>query len=252
MCNEVPDLWHRGNTPGFVDRLLNMGRLFDRLIVRSKRPAAVVADTRCAERFEYRYGFSPEIIPYGIDGEFFSQGVSTQKPDKFCVIQPSMISPSKGQLEVLEAVKRLDIGVVFAGYYEPQHPYTAELIQRAASLDAHFTGHINKEDLRELYHTAHVAVFPGKGQGSWLGPFEALATGTPVIVSPNLSCSTIIDAHDLGIVTNNLDNALREVMRNYPRHQQQALKGKEFVLNNLTWDNFGRRFEEALEHTAAT
>jgi len=247
MCNEVPDLWHRGNTPSLVNRLLNTGRLVDRLIVRSKQPIAVVADTQCAKRFKHRYGFEPEVIPYGIDGEFFSQTVNAERNDKFTVIQPSMISPSKGQLEVLEVTKHLGVKVVFAGYFEPRHPYTAELFQRAAGLDAHFTGHINKEQLRELYYTAHVAVFPGKGQGSWLGPFEALATGTPIIVSPNLSCSTIIAEHDLGVVTTDLSSTFQEVIHNYPKYQQQALKGREFVLRNLTWNNFGARMLELME-----
>lgn len=247
MCNEVPDLWHRGSIPSLVNQVLNAGRLADRLIVRSKRPTAAVPDARCAERFEHRYGFSPEVIPYGIDGEFFAQFGGGWHYDKFSVIHPAMISPSKGQLEVLEAIKGLDVRVVFAGYYEPQHPYTAKLIQCATGLDTHFVGHINKEALRNLYHTAHVAVFPGKGQGSWLGPFEALATGTPVIVSPNLSCSTLISENNLGIVTNDLCEAFREVIRNYSEYRVQALRGREFVLNNLTWDKFGARMVELMK-----
>jgi len=247
MCNEVPDLWHNEHVPVLLNQVLNTGRLIDRAIVRSKQLTAVVPDSRCAQRFRHRYGLIPKVIPYGIDGKFFSQQVDAEKSSKFCIIQPSMISPSKGQLEVLDAVRSLDARVIFAGYYEPRHPYTLKLFLDSRGRDITFTGHINKEGLRELYNTAHVAVFPGKGQGSWLGPFEALASGCPIIVSPNLSCSALIKQHQLGIVTFDIGSAFREIQCNYPKYQQQALRGRELVLDKLTWSNFGARMLELME-----
>ncbi len=251
MCNEVPDLWHRTETKGLVDRLLNVGRLSDRLIVRSKAPTAVVADEQCADRFYRRYGLQSHIIPYGIDGEFFAQEATADWRPKFRIIQPSMVSPSKGQLEVLRAVKGLDVEVLFVGYVEPQHLYTKRLEQymHDNDLDTAFTGHVGREALRTLYKTSYLAVFPGKGQGSWLGPFEALAAGTPIVVSPNLSCSSLIREKNLGIVTNDLRGAIKEVFMHYSKYHNLALEGQRFVLDSLTWDNFGMRMTELMNET---
>ncbi len=251
MCNEVPDLWHNRKIPRLVNPFLNIGRFGDRVIARHKHPKAVVADSRMTQVFRHRYCFEPTIIPYGIDSSYFAQP-QTLSRDGFRIIQPSMISPSKNQLSVLEAAKRLRLKVVLAGYREERNSYTIELDSFIArnNIDATFTGHVNKDRLRALYYEASVAVFAGRGQGSWLGPFEALSAGVPIIVSPNLSCSDLIRKNDLGIVTDeciDVTDALRKMQQNYPKYQQQALKGREFVLKNLTWDKFGAKFLEVLE-----
>ena len=251
MCNEIPDLWH-GSQNGLVNKMLNIGRLGDRIITRAKSPTAVVPDALIAKRFQHRYGLTPEIIPYGIDGEFFSQVTNARHIDNaFVVLQPSMISPSKNQMAVLKAAHALkhiipNLKVIFAGYKE-QTPYLKQLEEYTAehNLDTVFTGLVPKEELRDLYDHAQVAVFPGKGQGSWLGPFEALATGCPVIVSPNLSCTDTI--RSLSTVSDYLVESMQNIHNHYPTYKAQALKGQEFVLKNLTWDKFGARFLEVLE-----
>jgi len=247
MCNEVPDLWHRGSTPRVINQLLNLGRLADKAIVCSKQPTAVVPDVQSAKCFETRYKFLPEIIPYGIDGEFFSKRLGTERNKVFTVIQPAMISPSKGQMETLKATEKLNARVMFVGHYELRHPYTLELRQNSKGRDVIFFGHTNREELRKLYYTAHVAVFPGKGQGSWLGPFEALSAGVPMVVSPNLNCAEIIRQNNLGTVTYDLPKALNVIKDNYPEYQAQALRGREFVLHELTWDKFGAQMEKILK-----
>jgi len=250
MCNEIPDLWHSAGNGRVFDKAFNIGRLGDRLITRSRAPIAIVPDVSSAYRFQHRYGWAPKIIPYGIDGEFFAQTVDTGRGN-FTVLQPSMISPSKNQMAVLEAINDLkglipNIKVIFAGYKEPTS-YLDQLNEYISehSLNAVFTGQVSKESLRALYNQAYVAVFPGKGQGSWLGPFEALATGCPVIVSPSLSCTDTIDS--LGIISDNLVESIQNIYNYHPTYKAQALKGREFVLKNLTWDKFGAKFLEVLE-----
>jgi glycosyltransferase involved in cell wall biosynthesis len=244
MCNEVPDLWHSHKPSPLLRAVVEAGRFADAAIVRSKNLTAVVADSRMAQVFAGRYGFRPHIVPYGIDGKFFAQAEHTPA-NGFRVIQPAVVSPSKCQIEVLEAAKQAGAEVIFAGHYEPMHPYTQQLL-RSADGHATLAGHVSREQLRLLYSTSHVAVFAGKGQGSWLGPFEALAAGTPIIVSPNLTCSDLVREHDIGIVTDDIATALRRMRDDYTKYQEQARKGREFVLRELTWDRFGRRIEELM------
>lgn len=249
MSNEVPDLWH-GSQNGLLNKAFDIGRLGDRLITRSKSPTVVVSDALSAKRLHHRYGVNPTIIPYGIDGEFFARPVSVDKKD-FTILQPSMVSPSKNQMATLkaaDALKRIipNLKVVFAGYKE-QTPYLRQLEEYAAehNLDATFTGQVSKETLRVLYNQAYAAVFPGRGQGSWLGPFEALAAGCPVVVSPNLTCATIVGS--LGTLSDNLSEAIQDIYNYYPAYKVRALRGRKFVLENLTWDKFGAKFLEVLE-----
>lgn len=250
MCNEIPDPWHSAPTSSLSNQLWNIGRFGDRLIVKTKQHVkAVVADVKVAGAFRQRYGFEPNIIPYGIDGEFLSQG-ERRLNDTFHIICPSMVSPSKNQLGILEAIYHAlpKARVTLSGYCEDAHPYAQQIRRyiKETSLRVDFVGPIDRESLRSLYHTAHVAVFSGKGQGSWLGPFEQLSVGTPIIVSPNLTCSSLVKSKNLGIVSNDIAGSLILVNRMYHEFQQQALLGQRFVLQELTWDKFCSRFEEVL------
>jgi glycosyltransferase involved in cell wall biosynthesis len=253
MCNEVPDLWHNAKVSGVTNKLFYIARYLDSRVVRMKNPVSIVADTRCADIFKKRYGFYPKIIPYGIDGEFFSQCKHTPIDGEFRVICTSMISPSKNQLAILQAVKEIrfkipNVRVILSGYREPSHPYSVMLDNyiKANSLDVTYIPLTSREKLREIYSASSVAVFVGKGQGSWLSPFEQLSMGIPVIVSPSLTCSNIIFWKDVGIITDDIRNALFNVYKDYPRFKEQALRGQEFVLRELTWGNFGRKMESIL------
>ena len=254
MCNEIPDLYHNHHISKFINPLLNIGRYGDRLITRTKHAVAVVADTRMAKIFEHRYNFKPTIIPYGIDYEFFSAAethVQTALWKKFIVIHPAIISPSKQQLKVLEAINVLrydipNIRVIFVGKYEHDDKYMQVLLkyieQQGLEPYVRFTNNVDKAILLKLYSAAHVAIFPGRGQGSWLGPFEALAAGKPIIVSPNLTCSELIREKNLGIVSDDLVTSIKTLERN----SAQLTEAREFVKNELTWDKFCDKFTELL------
>jgi glycosyltransferase involved in cell wall biosynthesis len=258
MCNEVPDLWHNAKVNGLADKVFNIARYFDSKIVRTKNPVGVVADSRCAGIFRKRYRFEPEIIPYGIDGEFFSKYKNTPIDGQFRVICTSMISPSKNQLAILQAVKAAipqihNIKVVLSGYREPSHPYSV-MIDRYIKenyIDVTYVGLSSREALRKVYSLSHVAVFTGKGQGSWLSPFEQLSMGIPIIVSPNLTCSDLIREQEIGVVTNNIEDALLNVYEHYSFHKKLALKGRDYVLRELTWDKYGEKMEKLLKEAVS-
>ena len=258
LCNEVPDLWHRHNIPLFINPLLNSGRWLDREIVRSKHPDVIVADTNLEKIFEHRYLIHPNVIPYGIDGEFFSSCKHKATTSDFHILQPSMISPSKGQHEVLVAVNALrkripGIHITFAGYMEPNSEYVQALHSYICAHDlggiVNFTGLVTREYLRELYSTANVAVFPGRGQGSWLGPFEAVAASTPIIVSSHLTCSSLIKEQHLGVISDDLTSSILSLYRSYELWPSILLEHRNYVLRELTWEKYFTAFERVLLNT---
>ena len=256
MCNEIADLWHSDGTTRFIDKAFNVARKIDRYVVNSKTYLAAVADSYTAKMFYTRYGRKPEIIPYGIDSDFFSSGDKVLQRSlwkKFIVIHPAMISPSKNQLGILEAVNKLrfdipNIRVLFVGRCEPNGDYMIKLQNYIRTNDLQtyirFTNNVDRLMLRRLYNASHVAVFPGKGQGSWLGPFEAIAADVPIIVSPNLSCSGLIAEKNLGTVSNDLIGSLRKIERECDK--EQINKAREFVKTELTWDKYCMKMEELM------
>lgn len=55
-----------------------------------------------------------------------------------------------------------------------------------------FTGYVNSEDLPHIYSAASAFIFPSLYEGFGFPPLEAMACGTPVIVSKNSSLEEIV------------------------------------------------------------
>jgi glycosyltransferase involved in cell wall biosynthesis len=243
QCNEIPDLWHNQRISKAINPFLNIGRYGDRVISNRKKPLAVVADKRMRTIFEHRYGFRPEVVPYGIESDFWN---CEKKYEGFTIVVPSMVTPSKRQMEILEDVNILkkhipSLRVIFAGY-KAKTMYSFQLDKYIYDNNLRdivsFTGMIDRESLKELYSKASLAILSGSGQGSWLGGFEAIATGTPIIVSPKLTCSELVRSERLGIVSDNYVDNVLEVYTHQEHYQKQVKWQKEWVKKNLTWDNY--------------
>ena len=243
QANEIPDLWHNQKVSKAINPLLNIGRYGDRVISNSKKPLAVVADKRMRTIFEHRYGFRPEVVPYGIESDFWN---CEKKYEGFTIVVSSMVTPSKRQMEILEDVNILkkhipSLRVIFAGY-KAKTMYSFQLDKYVYDNNLRdvvsFTGMISREHLRELYSKASLTILSGSGQGSWLGGFEAIAAGTPIIVSPKLTCSELVQSERLGIVSDNYVDNVLEVYTHQEHYQKQVKWQKEWVRKNLTWDNY--------------
>ena len=66
--------------------------------------------------------------------------------------------------------------------------------------------------------------------------------GIPAIVSPKLSCSSLVAREKLGLVTDNITEEIIKIFNNKPETQKQ----KDYVLQNLTWDKFCGEFTKLL------
>lgn len=150
------------------------------------------------EEIEGVFNLPPDkisIIPNGIRPAAFQ--VSAPDPAvrrKFAAQEEKIIFfigrlvREKGVQHLLEALpqirnRRPDVRVIIAG----QGPYGEELHRLALHLgiDRHvtFTGYIDEEMRNQLFAHADVAVFPSLYEPFGLVALEAMATGTPVVVS---------------------------------------------------------------------
>lgn len=263
MCNEIPDFYNNPCPSPAVRLLRAAGIQCDRFLVNRNIDAICVSDEYNARMVRLRYNRDARIIPYGIEYDFFAAAVragETAGPyraeNPFIVLQPGMHSPQKDQMASVEAVAEVKksiprVKLILAGRF--QEPYTS-MVKAAAEAhgvaqDVVLTGHVSKEQLRDLYRGCHVAVFPVKAQGGWLAPFEAVCAGKPVIVSSTMGASSVIKREHLGMVSGNLAEAIREVYHNYPEYLLQARNAKEWVRNNLTWRKFSLGMIQLFEDT---
>jgi len=237
MCNEPPA------------KVLLGGELTgqERDIVRRHIDVSVVSDEYNRKRFEELYGVTPRINHYGVDYPFFSEGDAGRVKEKygmsdtFTIMQVGMFTSTKNQMRTVSIFKKLkkqvpDAKLILTGFNQtPYHDTVKRFIaQSRLSKDVTITGEIPQEDIRDLYHAVDAVVAPIQSQGGWLSTFEAMAAGKPVLVSPEMTASYLLEKHGIGVVTEGFVDELVGIYEN-PRSD---VKGRRWVEKNLRWDRF--------------
>ena len=260
MCNEPPSLWSRPEA-GLMLKFLNKIRsITDRIIVRQSMNVICVADKFNQKRVKEQYGRNSQIVNYGIDYLFFSSGQKRHAisefglSGKFVIIQSGMVTLQKNQLESIKTVGRLkdkipNILLVLAGKIEPSYgSLLADYIEKN-NLEKHilFTGNLTRDKLRNIYAACDVGLFPIKSQGGWLAPFELLCSAKPVIVSKEFTAAELVQKNGLGIVTDNYFEAILKIYKNKKNYGKISKKAALFVKNELSWENFGKKFIDIFE-----
>jgi len=230
---------------------------FEKFIVRNYVRYACVSDEFNAERFKKIYGFEPEVINYGIDYEFFSRGNKNKVLKKFdldgnfIVLQVGWIQHFKNQMESIKTIEKLrdkipHIKLILAGYEEKGYKTILEryIKERGLEQNVIFTGHLDREQIRDLYHACDVLLHPVKSQGGWLAPFEALCAEKPIVVSTEMTASEIIKRENIGIVTNNFSEIVLDIYKDPEKYNEIAKRGRMWVKKNLNWDKFCERMVE--------
>lgn len=110
--------------------------------------------------------------------------------------------------------------------------------------DIVFTGFIEEEDKVGLYNLAELFVYPSFFEGFGLPPLEAMACGTPTIVSNKSSLSEVVGNAAIMVDPQNIDElafAMREVLENRNLNEflgkQSPQRAKQF-----NWDTTAKEF----------
>jgi alpha-1,3-rhamnosyl/mannosyltransferase len=174
-----------------------------KLYVRRLRAAShIIAISRATARAVVeRLGIPDDrvsVVPLGIDHDEYRSRAGQRRaavrdayglPERywFTVTSPN---PNKGWPDLVQALARMgnarpSIPVVIAGYWHPEQ--RRQLLNAAESLrvsdGVRFLGYVPEEDLAALYAEALGFVFPSRREGFGLPVLEAMAVGTPVVVS---------------------------------------------------------------------
>jgi glycosyltransferase involved in cell wall biosynthesis len=253
MCNE-PELYLRKiNTKTRRGKMLGAPVfLFERWIVRNFINKTIVSDSFNARRFKSLYGIEPNVIHYGIDYEFFSvpdescvNRLKTQWGKRFVMLHVGIMTPLKNQLRSLQVLCEVkqripDCLLVLAGCWENAYKSLLDrfIAENQLAENVLFTGHIDRQSLKNYYHSCNVLLHPVSSQGGWLAPFEALCAGLPIVVAPEMTASDLITREHLGIVTGNYAEVVRNIYEQPSSYQAMARHGKQWVRENLSWNKF--------------
>ncbi len=186
-------------------------------------------------------------IALGANVELFSQKTPRSESASFNYLFVGNLTGVKGVDLLVEAFAGLDVPgktltLVGSGF--------GNLSPEAKALaNLRWTGRLSPAELRDEYQRADVFVLPSRLDGFGLVVAEAMATGTPVIVSSAVGAKDLVSENENGWIfeSGNLE-ALKHAMEiayaNRGRLIEMGHQARETVVKDYTWEAYRRRAGE--------
>jgi glycosyltransferase involved in cell wall biosynthesis len=197
------------------------------------------------------------VIPHGLHISQPLKDASQQlrthfqlPPDAPIVLFLSRLHPKKGLEYLIQALAKLpdqQFTFVIAGngdklYEEKIQRCLQEYNLRERTI---LTGFVEGELKQLLLQGADLFALTSHSENFGVSVLEALAAGTPVLVTQGVALSTEVEKHALGYVVPQEVNAITNaLLKHFQLSEQQKLilrqKAHKFVLENYTWDKIAR------------
>lgn len=263
MMNDVPtraySLWHaRQFDPGsrmpLAKRLLH--RLMDfydiQKFIRSQDTIAVL-DNFNRENVRRFLGRDAVVVRSGLDIKKFQYA---QRPppgkDDIAILMTGIFMRHRrfeDGIEAVEILARRGCGVrmTIIGDYANDRVYYEKLreIAREKGLRDRivFLGKVSEEELVRNYQRHHIFIFPNDFQTWGLAVFEAMACGTPAVVSRGAGASEVLRHRENAMLVNprapqEIADAIENLTSDPSLYTMLSRKGRAFVEKNLGWDRY--------------
>ena len=211
---------------------------------------AIICASQFTKRSLIEAGIEAEKIfvePYGVDQSLFKG--SAEKFANFSVIWASSYTQTKGIGYLLEALSREPvpgIELVLAGF-----PYGTDAVSLYEDrIRVRRLGHLNRRELAQVMRRCHVHVYPTLLDGFGRNIIEAMASGLPVITTPNCGGPDLIENGVTGFIVPIRDiDAICDRLAWLNDHPQEAIKMGERAgarAAGLTEPNYRSRFADRI------
>jgi glycosyltransferase involved in cell wall biosynthesis len=193
---------------------------------------------------------SPFVIANGIDLE--EVRVADSRSDY--VLFLGRINWKKGLERLIEALAGVpNVRAIVAGNDE-EH-YTAQLQALAGRFGVleriEFTGPVSGEAKRELLANAAVLVLPSHNENFGNVVIEAMGSGVPVIVTPEVGLSDAVLRAGAGLITSgepeDLARSIHDLVSNPALARELGTRGRELVEREYTWPVIAAQMIQAYE-----
>lgn len=204
------------------------------------------------------YGLDPgriRIVPNGVARRFFdADGAAFRRHSGIVgrfALQVASVSPYKNQLTGIRALAGDDIQYVMIGGCAREHRRYLDQCLSAGTGKAHYAGAFSADDplLASAYAAADVFVLPSQSEVMPLVVLEALAAGTPAVMTRHSSlklkdagpCVIEVDPQDM----NAISGAVRGILEARP-----TKKSCQALVADYSWQTVAGKIKEIYEYVA--
>lgn len=246
--------------PELIDRKSSMIKrawiaLFDR---RNLAAAAAIHVTSALEEEAIRRLGLPArefaIVPNGVDVELDSGDVAVAPMDDVpgpIVLFLGRINWKKGLDRLIPAVARVPgAQLVVVGNDEENYlPAVRELAIRHGVADRmHVLGPLDGARKWKAFAAADVFVLPSYSENFGIAALEAMAAGTPVILTPEVGLASIVAETGAGLVVDGepekIAAAIARLLGDAPLRQRMGEAGRDAAARQFSWDAIAGRMEQ--------
>ena len=198
-----------------------------------------------------------DVIPLGVQPEVFTEYAGARVPGRV-VAMASADSPLKGIKTLLESVAKLrterDVTLTLVSKPTPGG-VTERLVDRLGLADVvSFVHGLSVEELAATMGSAEIVCVPSLYEGFSLPTLEAMACGTPLVVSDGGAipevvgepgvCADIVPAGDAEALT----AALRSLLDDPERRARMGRAARERARTEFSWEAVARATAAVYEH----
>src|SRR5712692_9077862 len=248
-------------TPEYTSLQVRMLRFFVRIGVLTG--IHVVSQTQ-VERIRSMLGCRTDYVPNGIFLERFANRQDSKNRSEFSVLFVGAMTSVKGA-DFLPAIdenlrKR---NIPFKLQICTSGGHLSKSIQDWASTrpEVSFLGFVAQEELARIYKVASVLILPSRRELFGLACIEALARGTPVVVSQAEGFrQTVIDGYNGYTAQSFSPEAFSDELlkvynlwsRNRPQYDDLCRNGREYVTEHFRWQNLQKEFVLLINNACKT
>lgn len=193
------------------------------------------------------------VVPYGVDTAAFRPSVDARPNGPLRVLFAGQLTQRKGIAYVLEAMELLDPAAF-------QLTLVGPVIGSGRGLrrfEARFRrlSRVRSQDMPAVYRQADVLVLPSIVEGSAIVVLEAMASGLPVIVTPNVGADATQDGKEGFVVPIRAPYAIAErleLLASDPELRLRMGKAARARSEERTWRCFHERVRELVLGNAET
>jgi starch synthase len=238
--------------PDFADSLPPADCLSDKQLRRNAEEIAladaILAPSRYVREALLVAGARPERIlnvPFGVDVERFAP--KTHETDGvFRVLFVGQLSQRKGIAQLLEAFQRLRLP-------RAKLEFVGDIVGTGGWLSRYrdvfaWTPQVPHAVLAEIYSRADVFVFPSLHEGSALVTYEALASGLPVITTPNAGSVVRDGIEGFLIPAAEIEPLAERILELYrdPERRREMARAARRRAEAFSWTVYGERLAAAV------